>query len=296
MIKRTIHISHSAHLSTQKQQLVLKKEGEEHRLPIEDLGVVVLEHPQITITHGAISRLLDHQVAVITCNDQHLPQGLMLPLDGHHLQQAHFRTQVEATQAQKDRLWQHTVRVKIQNQAGLLRQNGIDTENMERWANKVSTGDTDNVEGRAAAHYWKKLFKEQLERFTRGRYDAPPNHWLNYGYAILRALVARALVVAGLLPTLGYHHRNQYNAYCLADDLMEPYRPFVDELVLELLRLYGMNDTIPKEVKTALLKIPTLDVTIANLQRPLMVAVQQSASGLYKCYAREIKVIPFPAW
>ena len=296
MIKRTIHISHSAHLSTQKQQLVLKKEGEEHRLPIEDLGVVVLEHPQITITHGVISRLLDHQVAVITCNDQHLPQGLMLPLDGHHLQQAHFRTQVEATQAQKDRLWQHTVRVKIQNQAGLLRQNGIDTENMERWTNKVSAGDTDNVEGRAAAHYWKKLFEEQLERFTRGRYDAPPNHWLNYGYAILRALVARALVVAGLLPTLGYHHRNQYNAYCLADDLMEPYRPYVDELVLELLRLYGVNDTIPKEVKTALLKIPTLDVTIANLQRPLMVAVQQSASGLYKCYAREIKVIPFPTW
>lgn len=295
MIKRTLYFGHEVHLSTQRQQLVASyPDRQEKRVPIEDIGVVILDHHSLTLSQTLLGKLLGNNAAVITCDDHHLPHGLFLNLNGHHTQQAHFSDQLAATDAQKARLWQQTVKAKIRNQAHLLRQNGLEVENMLRWVDKVQPGDPDNFEARAAAFYWQKLFIDHLTSFKRGRFEGEPNNLLNYGYAVLRAVVARSLVASGLLPTLGYFHQNQYNAYCLADDVMEPYRPFVDELVLELVRSEDDYSTLTTELKQKLLQIPVLDVTLNKQKSPLMLAVQQTTSSLHKCYAREMKQIKFP--
>lgn len=295
MIKRTLYFGHEAHLSTHKLHLVARyPDHQEKRVPIEDIGVVILDHHSLTLSHTLLSKLLGNNAAVITCDAHHLPHGLFLNLDGHHTQQAHFSTQIAATAAQKARFWQQTVKAKIRNQANLLSQNSLEVENMQRWEDKTQPNDPDNFEARAAAFYWQKLFIDHLTKFKRGRFEGAPNNLLNYGYAVLRAIVARSLIASGLLPTLGYFHRNQYNAYCLADDVMEPYRPFVDELVLELVRNEEDYSSLTTEIKQKLLQIPVLDVTINKQRSPLMLAVQQTTSSLYKCYAKESKQIKFP--
>lgn len=267
---------------------------EERTVPIEDIGFLVLESHRITLSHKLISLLLGNNVAIITCDEQHLPQGMMLNLNASYTQQEHFRVQVEATQGLKDRLWKQTIKAKIRNQAALLNQNSIEVENMLHWADKVQNGDPENYEARAAAYHWKCLFTDLVSGFKRGRFEGEPNNLLNYGYSILRATVARALLASGLLPTFGYHHRNKYNAYCLADDAMEPYRPFVDELVLELVRSTEDYQILTPALKQKLLQIPVLDVSINGKQSPLMLAVQQTTASLYQCYAREEKEIKFP--
>ena len=296
MIKRTLLFGNPAHLSTSKNQLVVKYPNNDQKknMPIEDIGVVLLEHPQITITHTLISKLLGNQVAIITCDAQHLPQGLMLNLNTHHKQVAQMRHQLSASQTLKDRLWKQTIKAKITNQAMLLKINGIPAENMERWASKVQNGDPNNYEGRAAAYYWKSLFTDFIQNFKRGRFEGEPNNLLNYGYAILRGAIARSLMISGLLPTIGYHHSNQYNSYCLADDLMEPYRPFVDQLVLELVRTEESYAELTTGLKQNLLKVPVLDVYINNQISPLMLAAQQSASSLAKCFSKELKELKLP--
>lgn len=296
MIKRTLLFSNPVHLSTRKNQVVIKYPDEEKQptVPIEDVGVLLMEHPQITISHTLISKLLANNAAIVTCDAQHLPQGMMLNLNGHHTQQEQFRNQMGVSEEMKARLWQQTVQAKIRNQAALLRQNGLDTQNMERWAGKVQPGDPDNYEARAAANHWKKLFEEHIRSFKRGRFEGAPNNLLNYGYAVLRAVIARSLVGSGLLPTLGYHHRNKYNAYCLADDVMEPYRPYVDELVLELVRSLDDYDELTRQIKGELLQVPVLDAFIGGQSSPLMLAAQQTTSSLAKCYAGDRKTIKFP--
>lgn len=296
MIKRTLYFANPAYLSSKKRQLVVRypdKSGE-RTVPIEDVGLLVIENHQVTITHGLISLLLGNNAAIITCDAQHLPQGMILNLNASHTQQEHFRVQMDATQALKDRLWKQTIKAKIRNQAALLAQNGVSVDNMKRWADKVQNGDPDNFEARAAAYYWKCLFTDLIQGFKRGRFEGEPNNLLNYGYAVLRATVARSLLASGLLPTFGYHHRNKYNAYCLADDVMEPYRPFVDELVLELVRSVDDYQTLTSALKQKLLQIPVLDVTINGKQSPLMLAVQQTTASLYQCYSHEQKEIKFP--
>ena len=296
MIKRTLIFANPAHLSTKKLQLVVNYPDArpEASVPIEDVGVVILEHPQITISHTVISQLLGNNVALITCDAHHLPQGMMLNLNGHTEQQLRFRTQIEATDALKARLWQQTIKAKISNQAALLQANGLETENMSRWAGKTAPGDPDNYEARAAAWYWQKLFVDLITKFKRGRFEGAPNNLLNYGYAILRAVVARSLIGSGLLPTLGYHHRNKYNAYCLADDVMEPYRPYVDQLVVELVRDTDDYSALTTALKQKLLQVPVLDVHIGAQTRPLMLAVQETTASLYRCFAREQKHVTFP--
>src|SRR5690606_23665243 len=229
MIKRTLMFSNPAYLSHRNSQLVIsfpEKDKEERTVPIEDIGVLLLENQQITISHGCIAALLQNNVAVISCDASHMPTGLILPLDGGHTQAERFRYQIEASLPLKKQLWQQTIQQKIYNQARVLDILGYDVDNMYRWSKAVRSGDPDNFEGRAAAYYWQTIFSKYMA-FNRHRAGEPPNNLLNYGYAILRAVVARALVSSGLLPTLGIFHRNKYNAYCLADDIMEPYRPFV---------------------------------------------------------------------
>jgi len=292
-MKRTLYFGNEAYLSTQKRQLVIRYPDTdlEKKVPIEDIGVVFLDHYRLTLTSTLLNKLLENNVAVISCDAQHLPLGMFLNLNGHSLQQEHFAHQIAVTQTQKDRLWKQTIIAKITNQAYLLAQQGVPILKMQRWAKKVKNGDPENLEARAASYYWKNLFME-APSFKRERFGAAPNGLLNYGYTILRGLVARALVGSGLLPTLGIHHHNQYNAYCLADDIMEPYRPFVDEVVLQLV-VDGVGE-LTKESKQELLKIPALDVIINQQRSPLMLAVQQTTASLQQCYAGNKTTIKYP--
>lgn len=307
MIKRTLCFSNPAYLSLKNAQLVIKlpevekadvveliKAEAVRTIPIEDIGVVVLDNRQITITQGLVEALLENNCAIITCDNAHLPVGLMLPLCGNTTQSERFRLQIDASLPLKKQLWQQTVQCKIRNQAAVLQntRNAI-VKNMLAWAGEVKSGDSDNLEGRAAAYYWRNLFPDILG-FTRDRNGLPPNNLLNYGYAILRAVVARALVGSGLLPTLGIHHHNRYNAYCLADDIMEPYRPYVDALVCRLVSDGHITEELTKELKRELLQIPTLDVVINGKRSPLMVAVGQTTASLYRCFSGEQRKIAYP--
>lgn len=332
MIKRTLYFGNPAYLSLRNAQLVIhlpEANGMDDRtghntIPVEDIGVVVLDHKQITITHGLIEALLANNAAVITCDSSRMPVGLLLALDGNTVQSERFQAQIDASVPLRKQLWQQTVQAKISNQAYILKtQRNTVVKNMLAWVDDVKSGDSDNLEARAAAYYWANMFP-MVPGFRRGREGAAPNNLLNYGYAILRAVVARSLVGSGLLPTLGIHHHNRYNAYCLADDIMEPYRPFVDKLVIEIFdQAYrssavrdqlqpetaiataaepqpeyhqpdGVQIELTKEIKARLLSIPVLDVTINGQRSPLMIAVGQTTASLARCYLGEIRKIAYP--
>jgi len=221
MIKRTLFFGNPAYLSTRNEQLVVnfpEENKEEAIIPIEDLGYVVLEDPQITITNGLIRKLIQNKTAVITCNAHHLPCSLLQPLVGHSEQTERIRHQLNASVPLKKQLWQQTIIAKIDNQAEHLRQRDKNALKLKRWASEVKSGDTQNHEAIAAAHYFQNLF--DIEGFSRNQKGIPPNNLLNYGYAILRAIAARALVSSGMLPSVGIYHHNKYNAFCLADDVM----------------------------------------------------------------------------
>lgn len=267
--------------------------GETKSAPIEDVGLLILDHQQITVTQSLLAKLLANNTAVITCDDTHHPTGMMLNLDGHTLQSQKFQAQVDATAPLKKQLWQQTVAAKIQNQAAMLAFRKEENKLLLNLAASVKSGDSENCEAQAAAYYWKRVFPDFLD-FRRERFGPPPNNLLNYGYAILRALVARSLVASGLLPTLGIHHRNQYNAYCLADDIMEPYRPYVDYVVYQLVRNNGKFLDMSPSMKKALLEIPAIDVVIDGKKSPLMNAVQRTTASLAKCFEGTTRKLLYP--
>lgn len=308
MIKKTLYFSHPAYLSLQNGQIVIKmpeveksvavsalvREESVVKRPIEDVAFVVLDHRQITLTQALLAALIANNCAVITCDGRSMPVGMHLPLSGNTTMSECFRQQLAASQPLRKQLWQQTIRQKIENQAAVLHEcTGCETRCMSVWAADVRSGDPDNLEGRAAAYYWKNLFPA-TPGFTRGREGPPPNNLLNYGYAILRAVVARALVSSGLLPCMGIHHHNRYNAYPLADDIMEPYRPYVDRLVVDMMRGHSDFSELNSELKATLLTIPTLDVNIDGLRRPLMVAASITTASLVRCFSGERRRLVLP--
>lgn len=308
MIKKTLYFGNPAYLSLQNNQLVIKLPEVERNAslpdsfkketvvtkPIEDIGLVVLDNKQITITSGVLETLLENNCSIITCDSKSMPVGLMLPLYGNTVQNERFREQLSASLPLKKQLWQQTIKAKIENQSAVLVNClGEESRCMKVWADDVKSGDSENLEARAAAYYWKTLFAD-IDGFTRDREGISPNNLLNYGYAVLRAIIARALVSSGLLPTLGIHHHNRYNAYCLADDIMEPYRPYVDELVFGLIQQHGKNLELTRDIKAKLLTIPTLDVIISGKRSPLMIAASQTTASLYKCFSGELRRIVYP--
>lgn len=317
-MKKTLFFSNPAYLRAAKRQLEIEQPavaGQPARkttVPFEDIGVVILENPQITISHVALAALLDQNAVVITCNEKYLPNGLLLPLDGNSLQSRRFKDQIEASLPLKKQMWQQTVRQKIYNQVRALNRQHIDATPLLRWSQEVRSGDPDNIEARAAAWYWPRLFQNtplfqeitnqnDPDTFIRERYGDWPNCLLNYGYAVLRAVIARALVGAGLLPTLGIHHRNQYNAYCLADDIMEPFRPGVDALVCRLLHEHPhppeptqSGDALTPALKRELLVIPVMDVLMENKQKPLQTAAQRTAASVAACFTGHERSIVYP--
>jgi CRISPR-associated protein Cas1 len=274
--------------------MIIKRDDEVlDTIPVEDIGVLILDHYGVTISHYLLAKLLENNVAVITCNDIHQPNGMFLNLDGNTVQTEKFKAQLEASEPFKKQLWAQTVSAKIFNQAEMLRRKNIPAENMLRWSKTVTSGDSKNLEARAAAFYWKAIFADNLD-FYRSRMGPPPNNLLNYGYAILRAIIARSLVGSGLLPTLGIHHRNKYNAYCLADDIMEPYRPFVDEIVNNITDNGEDFTELSPSVKKQLLEIATADVLIDDERKPLMIASQSTSASLVRCFEGKARKISYP--
>jgi len=297
MIKRTLFFGNPAYLSTRNQQLVVNfpnGEKEETTVPIEDLGYIVLEDPQITITNGLLMKLVQNKTAVITCDQQHLPCSFLQPLVGHTEQTERIRHQLDASLPLKKNLWQQTVQAKIENQAAHLQGRGINHLKLKRWAGEVKSGDGDNHEAYAAAHYFQHIYSNMVPEFSRNQKGMAPNNLLNYGYAILRAVVARALISSGMLPSVGIFHRNKYNAFCLADDIMEPYRIYVDAVVYEILETGANIEELTTTIKTQLLNIPALDVYIDDKWSPLMNAVSRTTNSLYDCFKGDSRKILYP--
>ncbi|PZR24960.1 MAG: type II CRISPR-associated endonuclease Cas1 [Citrobacter freundii] len=308
MIKRTLYFGNPAYLKTVNEQLVIEtvlpvpliSEGGDKEvktiaktIPIEDIGLLILDNRQITITQALLAKLLANNTAVVSCDDTHHPTGMLFNLDGNSLQSQKFQAQLNATAPLKKQLWQQTVIAKIQNQAAVLAIRREENKMLLNLANDVRSGDSENCEAQAAAYYWKRIFPDTLQ-FRRERYGPPPNNLLNYGYAILRAIVARSLVSSGMLPTLGIHHRNQYNAYCLADDIMEPYRPYVDLVVYQIVRNNGQYLEMSPSMKKSLLEVPAMDVIIDGKKSPLMNAVQRTTASLAKCFEGASRKILYP--
>lgn len=292
MIKRTIHIGTSSYLHIESRQLKIvcpTSKAVKGTVPVEDIGVLILDHPQITITQSVLKKLIDHNAVLINCNDQHMPQAMFLNLEGHHTMSERSSHQLSASEPLKKQLWQQTIEAKIKNQLAVLRIYKKSYKRLDVLKDRVQSGDSTNVEGQAARYYWANLFTD----FNRDRYGDPPNHLLNYGYILLRSLTARALVSSGLLPICGIHHRNKYNHFCLADDIMEPYRPYVDQMVYNIWER-DQDMFLSKESKVTLLSIPTIEVRIKGRKSSLLQALTTTTSSLNDCFEGVRRKLIFP--
>ncbi|WP_304143079.1 MULTISPECIES: type II CRISPR-associated endonuclease Cas1 [Mesoflavibacter] len=290
MLKKSILIEQKSSVTCKNLQLIIKNKVREASIPIEDIGFIVIDNPEIYISITAFNLLIDNNTAVIICNNNHLPNGMFLNLNSHHIQQEIFKNQIAASLPLKKQLWQQTIKEKIKNQGILLNKITNKANHFEFLSSKVLSGDTSNMEAVAASFYWKSFFNHNFKRERFGKY---PNNFFNYGYAILRAATARALSGSGLLNTLGIHHKSKYNAFALADDIMEPFRPIVDEAVNTIVQHYD-EEELNTEIKSVLLQTLTRTVYFKNEKSTLMVALQKTASSLQQCYSGKRKKIKYP--
>ncbi len=292
MLKRALFFSTPFCLSLRNNQMIIntKEMPEMQRsLPIEDIGFVILEHQQTNITLPLLNALSDNNVAVIFCGDNFMPNAMLMNLDSNKTQGESYRAQIEASEPLKKGLWKQIVEAKIRNQAALLNKLGKNGERLKPYYTNVKSGDADNREGIAAKIYWNELFGED---FIRSREGVEPNNMLNYGYTLLRAAVARSLMGSGLFPAFGIFHRNRYNAFPLADDIMEPYRPYVDEIVFDL---YANGERkLTKDVKSQLLRLLFTDTAFGKITRPLDVGLTMTSASLAKCFSGIQKKIAYP--
>jgi len=300
MLARTLFFSTPGHLGVQLEQLVYTPartlDCAARSFPIEDLGFIVVETHQMTITAYALQALAENNTAVIFCDKTHTPSAQLLSFAGHTLTQKHFSAQMMASEALKGRLWRQTVQAKIRNQAACLSRGGKrGADRLHRHADRVKNGDPANCEGVAARDYWECHTPEA--DFKRTRDGEMPNAALNYGYAVLRAATARALIGSGLSCMVGLHHHNQYNAFTLADDVMEPYRPFVDDAVLNHTAVFAEEAlALTRDMKAALLNVLTADVIVGEMRRPLMNALSITTASLARCFLKEETVIAYPSF
>ena len=290
MIKRTLFFGNKCSLTTKDEQLVIKTELRETSVPIEDIGFVVIEHQESYLSIPALNKLSENNVAVIFCDAKHMPNSMLLNLNAHHIQHEIFKTQIEASETLKKQLWQQTIKAKITNQAHLLDKINKTQHPLDYLAANVLSGDTDNREAVAAAYYWRNIFDFD---FKRERFGDFPNLFLNYGYIVLRAAVARALSGSGMLNTLGIHHKNKYNAFCLADDIMEPYRPLVDAKVISIMEKYSDKE-LTTAIKSELLSVLTETVYFDDKVSPLMVALTTTTSSLQQCFSGSTRKLIYP--
>lgn len=292
MLKRTLCFTSPVMLSLKNGQLVIifkELPEEKHTVPIEDIGMVILDNQMTGVTLPLLNELVDQGVAVVLCDKKGFPHALLQNLDANSLQGEFLRNQTSVGEVLKKQLWKQIVESKIINQAALLEKLHGKGNLLKPFYSHVKSGDSDNREGIAARIYWQAMFGSD---FVRDRYQEGINSLLNYGYAILRSATARALVIAGLTPSLGLFHHHRSNAFPLADDLMEPYRPFVDEIVHQLC-VEGKYE-INKETKQTLLSCLTCDTHFPKVNRPLQVGLSMTMASLARCYAGEQKTLSLP--
>jgi len=303
MIKRIIEISQAkTHLSIRYSQLIVKQNGEEvSSIPCEDIGVLIVDHSGVTYTHSVFTELLRCGAAIVLCGSNHHPSGMLLPIESNSMQTERFRQQIEVKEPVKKRLWQQIVRAKIKHQAKLVGKDSDVYPILTILRDKVSSGDPENIEAQASKKFWPVYLQDLTDSstalgmtFRRDIDGPPPNNMLNYGYMVMRAAIARALCSAGLLPSLGIHHRNRYNAFCLADDILEPFRGFVEAKVRDICRTEGVPDELSQPVKAKLLEVLYEPVTIGEFTGPLMVALHRTMASLQRCFAGEQKLIDLP--
>lgn len=292
MIKRIVEISNPARLSLKNRQMVVEREGLDlATVPIEDMGVLVLDHPQITHTQGLLAACAENNVALLVCSGKHLPNAVLLPLEGNSLHSRTIAQQAQVTEPIRKRLWQAIVQAKIREQAKVLLHATGDGNPLPAYAKRVKSGDTENIEAQASRIYWQRLYGPAFRR----DFDAPGiNRLLNYGYAVIRAAVARAIVSTGLHPSLGLHHHNQYNSFCLADDLVEPLRPAVDIKVYELCKMHPDEPALTPEIKRALLEILGADCVVNGQRLPFMSSLHHYAASVRKAICSEHRCVEIP--
>jgi len=294
MIKRVVEISSGpARLSIQHRQLVIERpEQPPATIPCEDLGVLLVDHPAVTYTHGVFTALAEAGAAIVLCGPKHLPSSLLLPLNANTLQTERQRAQLEVALPLKKRLWQAIVASKLRQQAAVLRALTNEDAGLEALARRVRSGDPENLEAQAAQRYWPRLFGHAFRRHPDGD---PPNNLLNYGYMAFRAAMARALCAAGLLPTVGIHHHNRYNPFCLADDLIEPYRPFVDWRVRNFLTHHDAPGSLDREAKQVLLSLFNETIQVGQHHSLLFLALHATAASLNDSFASGEPQLALPA-
>ncbi len=278
-------------VSLKDRQLVVEnhESGEIRTTPVEDLGVVLIENQKVSVSVPALNALVSNNCAVVYCDSKHMPSSMLLALDSNSVQGERFRQQAEVSAPLKKSLWKQIVQRKIKNQARLLSELGMDGDTLKPFYSNVKSGDSDNREGLASRLYWDMLLGDD---FIRSRFGAAPNSLLNYGYTILRAGMARAIMGSGLLPAFGLFHKNRYNAFPLADDLMEPYRPYVDQIVYELCR--EDKTELNTETKQRLLRVMLIDTEVNGVTRPLEIALTMTSASLARCFSGEEKELSLP--
>lgn len=293
MIRKTVEIATpGTRLSIAHRQLVIERPDEEKRtLPCEDIGVLVVDNPQISYTHAVFTTLMEQGAAIVLCGPNHLPAGLLLPFDAHTTQTERHRAQADAGDAVKKRAWQLLIAAKLRQQSAVLTHFTGTDMGLSAMAGRVRPGDPGNLEGMAAQRYWPRLFGPE---FRRLRVGPPPNDLLNYGYAVVRAAIARAIAAAGLIPTLGVHHHNRENPFCLADDLMEPYRPYVDWRVKGLVIESGEPPSLDRPTKAALLSLFNETIMVGGRRSPLLLAFHASAASLCRMLTEGGKELALP--
>jgi len=294
MIKRIIEISSArTYLSVHYGQLVVKEDGNElSQIPCEDIGVLLIDHQGTTYSHSVFTALLDQGAAIVLCGGNHHPAGMLLPLESNCEQGERFRQQIEAKEPVKKRLWKQLVQAKIQHQAKIVGKGTETYAALMALRQRVRSGDPQNMEAQASRKFWASYL--QGIEFRRDTAGAPPNNLLNYGYTVMRAAVARALCSAGLLPCLGIHHCNRYNAFALADDVVEPFRGFVESKVKEICEGDGVPAELTQALKARLLEVLYQPVIIAGYEGPLMVGLHRTAASLHRCFAGEQQEIELP--
>lgn len=293
MLKRTLVFSSPMILSLKNQQLVLAYKDspdEKQTVPIEDVGVVLLEHQQTSVTLPLLNALAENEVQVVICNDKGMPNAMLQSMNSNNLQGETLRNQMACGEVLKKQLWKQVVEAKIRNQASLLDSVGENGNVLKPFYANVRSGDVDNREGIAARIYFQHLFGEN---FIRNRDELGINVLLNYGYSILRAATCRAIVSSGLLPAIGIYHHNRSNAYPLADDLMEPFRPFVDGIVYDLAMRGDVELT--KENKGELIRVLYTDTLYEKVKRPLSVGLSMTTASMVKCLSKELSSLSLPA-
>lgn len=292
MIKRIIDISDQAYLHITNKQLSVDKNGQTvAKIAIEDLGILILQHPAITLTQSVITLCQQNNVAILFCDERHLPLSVTLPLwSGHSLHTKILKGQIASKIPRRKRLWQQIVKTKISEQATTVEQAGMQSNKLRRLAEKVKSGDPENIEAQAAQDYWKRLMGDKFRRDTGAE---GVNSVLNYGYSIMRAMVARSLVGTGLHPAIGLHHKNQYNGLCLADDIMEPFRPWVDAII-QREALSNTKIEVTKKAKQQLLGMLSQSVLYDGKKMPLMVAVHHLVAQLKYSLTEKYKPLCYP--